>query len=360
MGIADEAALYALGYWMHENHPSRISGLCLNDIQRKTPCDECSAVCPADLSIHEKNPNWKGCTDCGLCVTACPTQAINASGTSCKQVDSAVDAAQGCVVLACRRYEGAADAVLACLASLSWDEIAAIALRIPVVLKTGPCKTCPDARAVSCLKETIRHVKDFYGSEEFSRRVFPRIPSALAQEHAEGRASGAQRRRMFSTFADSVKEGTARLSGNEEPPSVSRSRAMLLDALVSLPLEERPAVRWLTLSEDGACRGCGICVKMCPHGALSFAADIEGTHCSDDSVPRFLAHDASRCTQCGLCYLSCPEGNLGGWLELRTSEVPALACNPIHVARCEKCGRFFKEEKGRTICPACSRFRFRP
>ena len=360
MGIADEVALYALGYWMHENHPSRISGLCLNDIQRKTPCDECSAVCPAGLSIHEKNPNWKGCTDCGLCVTACPTQAINASGASCKQVDSAVDAAQGCVVLACRRYEGAADAVLSCLASLSWDEIAAVALRIPVVLKTGPCKTCPDVQAASCLRETIRRVKDFYGSEEFSRRVFPRIPSALAQEHAQGRASGVQRRRMFSTFADSVKEGTTRLSGNEEPPSVSRSRAMLLDALVSLPLEERPAVRWLTLSEDGACRGCGICVKMCPHGALSFAADIEGTHCSDDSVPRFLAHDASRCTQCGLCYLSCPEDNLGGWVELRTSEVPALACNPIHVARCEKCGRFFKEEKGRTICPACSRFRFRP
>ena len=24
MGIADEAALYALGYWMHENHPTRI------------------------------------------------------------------------------------------------------------------------------------------------------------------------------------------------------------------------------------------------------------------------------------------------------------------------------------------------
>ena len=222
MGIADEAALYALGYWMHENHPSRISGLCLNDIQRKTPCDECSAICPAGLSIHEKDPDWKGCTDCGLCVTACPTQAINASGASCKQVDSAADAAQGCVVLACRRYEGAADAVLSCLASLSWDEIAAVALRIPVVLKTGPCKTCPDVQAASCLRETIRRVKDFYGSEEFSRRVFPRIPAALAQEHAQGRASGAQRRRLFSTFADSVKEGTARLSGDGRQLFVSR------------------------------------------------------------------------------------------------------------------------------------------
>lgn len=35
MGFADEAALYAVGYWMHENHPTRIHGLCLNDIQKK-------------------------------------------------------------------------------------------------------------------------------------------------------------------------------------------------------------------------------------------------------------------------------------------------------------------------------------
>lgn len=360
MGIADEAALYALGYWMHENHPSRIDGLCLNDIQRKTPCDECSAICPAGLSIHEKEPDWKGCTDCGLCVTACPTQAINASGASCKQIDSALESAQGCLVLACGRYEGSADAVLSCLASLSWDEIAALALRIPVVLKTGPCKACPDTQSVSCLKETVRRIKDFFGPDEFSRRVFPRIPTSLAQEHAQSRATGKQRRRMFSSLAGSVREGAVRLSGSEGIPSTSRSRAMLLDALSSLSFEERPAVCWLTLMEDGACRGCGICVKMCPHDALSFTEDVCGTECSDDSTPRFLTHDASRCTQCGLCYLSCPEDNLGGWLELRTADVAALSCNPIQVARCEKCGRLFKEEEGKTTCSACSRFRFHP
>ncbi|MDO4442742.1 MAG: 4Fe-4S binding protein [Slackia sp.] len=404
MGIADEAALYALGYWMHENHPARIEGLCLNDIQKKTPCDECSAACPAGLSIHTKTPDWHGCTDCGLCVTACPSQAINASSACCDSVEHAAESARGCVVLACTRFEGHADAVVPCLAALCWDELAAIALDIPVVLKTSPCKGCPDACAVSRLKKTVEQLKGFFGPEEFGRRFFPRIPDSLKAEHSEGIAAGVERRRAFASVAGSVKKGATHLANPDETPRASRSRTMLIDALENMPANERPAVRWQTLVEDGNCKGCGICVNMCPHGALALATEAErNAHCvaqdvegeggardravpaegaqggADESdrgasavaapapeppassgIPRYLAHDASRCTQCGLCYMSCPQENLGGWDELATSAVPAVRFNPIDVARCEKCGRLFKAEPGKTRCPACSRFRFAP
>ncbi len=369
MGVADEAALYALGYWMHENHPTRVDALCLNTIQRKTPCDNCTEACPARLQLHGATPDWRGCTDCGLCVTACPTQAINASGAQCGRIDDAFDAARGCVVLACERYAGSADAVVKCLASLSRDELAAYALRAPLVLKASACKTCPDAAAAACLRNILADLRDFFGADEFARRIFPRIPDHLAAEHAAGLTAGGERRRAISSVSCAGKKGAVRLVDEaSEAPTSSRARALLLDALAALPASERPSLTWQTLVEDGQCKGCGICVNMCPHDALSFAVHASDDEASDaddgaadeDPIPRYLVHEASLCTQCGLCYMSCPQDNLGGWEELRTAEVPARRFHGIDVTRCERCGRLFKAAEGKKRCPACSRFRFAP
>lgn len=386
MGIADETALYALGYWMHENHPARIEGLCLNDVQKKTPCDECSAACPEGLFLHGAAPDWRGCADCGLCVTSCPAQAIDMSSACCERIEGAASCARGCVVFSCERFDGPSDAAMTCLAALSWDELAAIALKVPVVLKTSPCKECPDGQNVARVKETVRRLKGFFGDEEFSRRFFPSIPASLRIEREKGLTAGSERRRALASVAETVKNGVLHPVRPGDVVLLCRSRAMLIDALEALPEQERPTLRWRTLVEDGACKGCGICVNMCPHEALSLAvdgpkgrtieggldgrqafdadisrenADAAGAACSQD-IPRYLVHDASRCTQCGLCYMSCPQENLGGWDELATKKLPALRYNSIDVAMCEKCGRLFKAEPGKTRCPACSRFRFAP
>ena len=47
MGIADEAALYALGYWMHENHPSRRGCVSMTSNEKLLAMNAARSVLPA-------------------------------------------------------------------------------------------------------------------------------------------------------------------------------------------------------------------------------------------------------------------------------------------------------------------------
>lgn len=387
MGIMDDMTLYALGYWMHESHPVRMESFCLNEIQRKNPCANCSDACPRGISVHEDAPDWGSCINCDLCVTACPTQAIRISGSRMDDMQSCLEASDGIVVFSCDRIEarGGAEMRVACLASLPWELVAMAGLDGRVVLRTSACKDCPHEELRQRTKELVASLRRFFGTDEFKRRILPRIPEGAA----EVRVGAADRRRAFAGVAATVRRGATNLvkadgseaigSGEEssEPigesegsasgrssgrlPEASHCRALLVEKLLSMPADERIAVSWPTLIEDGNCRGCGICGNMCPHHALSLRIPEldEGGVRAVASHGQALVHDASRCTQCGLCYMSCPNDNLGGWDELRTDVLPALREFPIEVVVCEKCGRPFKQRGEERRCPACSRLRFR-
>ena len=407
MAIVDNVALYALGYWAHESHPVRIDQYCLNTVQRKTPCDACSQACPQHIAIDGKQIDWHGCTNCNLCISACPTQAIHESSASFDAFAALMDAPGDTAVLSCGRYDGRADLKVSCLAALPWELVAALALKKRVVLKVSPCKQCPDAGLYERVGELFSELKRFFGRDGFKERILPREPSDARAD----RGAGAAKRTALEGAMSTVRRGAANLV--EEAPNVSHYRALLLDALESMPEAERPAVAWLTLIEDGACRGCEICSRMCPHHAIELrvpehdewerrraeekaakkakmaagrpwerkasaeaqedaaaqadrSASAEASAAEGPDADAFeplyhqeLIHDASRCTRCGLCYVSCPEQNLGGWDEVTTSRLPALVEHEIHVEVCEKCGRAFKPaEEGQTKCPACNRMRF--
>jgi NAD-dependent dihydropyrimidine dehydrogenase PreA subunit len=57
----------------------------------------------------------------------------------------------------------------------------------------------------------------------------------------------------------------------------------------------------VTVDRD-RCNGCGECVAVCPHAALS----LEG------NSPRAVLTAAERCMECGACGLNCPEAAITG------------------------------------------------
>lgn len=371
MAFADDIALYALGYWSHEQHPFRINSICLNTKQRKTPCRECTDICPQGIVLHSGKAIWNGCTNCNLCVTACPTSAINQSSTSFEAIRRLIEEGSAPVSFACERNEEACDARCICLATIPWDLAAAAALSCGLVLKASNCQNCPHELFVSKVKDLIHSLRHFLGKEQFSQTVY------MHDQPDKMRKSGIDKRMAFNRIAGNVAQGAEAALQGQKNPTMSCYRALLLDVLSQREQEGRPAsVTWTTLTEDGKCHACEICTKLCPHEALELQipgytdkdtdstneedqADVDTAQEEQGALSQMLFHNASKCTQCGLCYISCPSNNLDGWIDLPSSTVPAIQAWPIDVSLCAKCGRPFKpKDESETLCIACNRPKF--
>ncbi len=49
------------------------------------------------------------------------------------------------------------------------------------------------------------------------------------------------------------------------------------------------------------CKGCGLCVSVCPKAALTMSKEI------NDKGYNFAVVDQELCIQCGSCYRVCPD-----------------------------------------------------
>lgn len=54
--------------------------------------------------------------------------------------------------------------------------------------------------------------------------------------------------------------------------------------------------------DEVRCKGCGLCVAVCPQGVLELGASLNASGYHPVSVTR-----EDRCTSCALCALMCPD-----------------------------------------------------
>jgi ferredoxin len=310
--------------------PDVAAPLCVATRYRASSCRLCLDVCPTTaitlapwLQVEPQR-----CTSCGACAAACKTGALSFVARSAVLRERLQAVAAGgtrpVVRLACRHAGvgvGADDEngtdpnviVVRCLGGLSpADLIAAVSPGLVTIdLLSGECGTCADGAAGAAVDALIRSAAETLAALGWEV-VFTRgsAPGSGPLEVAD--APSFSRRGLFSyvvrglrrTAAEGIapqKRVVAELHRQAPPPA---TRAWLLSDLSELAKEtgagpaRLPASLPLgAVSVGSDCDACGLCVRYCPHEALT----LDGSR---------LEVDGTRCTGCGLCAEACPPAAL--------------------------------------------------
>ncbi|MBD3271329.1 MAG: 4Fe-4S dicluster domain-containing protein [Elusimicrobia bacterium] len=64
----------------------------------------------------------------------------------------------------------------------------------------------------------------------------------------------------------------------------------------------RKRTRCALIIDSQRCKGCLLCIPVCPHGCLDIAQEL-----NEKGYRPVFVRNAQACTGCGLCYQVCPD-----------------------------------------------------
>lgn len=326
-------------------HPVSNPKGCIN-CHRRRHCNACGDICSAQVMRQGGTvESWSGCTDCGKCVTACPTRAIAPSERLLKDLLELRQGEEERLWLGCEQSGREQDRVYPCLCSLSWEALAYLSFYRVLVLDLSPCGSCEDAGCKALLGEQLGQLHFFLGPDRFARRVVL-LHSGDGEQKT---VPTLDRRELFQHGSEWTKQGVRSLL-RQAPllnPEELKVDGLSMRGMLHQEMKDRGGTYfWKLPGFTGTCIGCGDCVEQCPSGALRFSA--EGTA---------LILDPKRCTACGGCTVACRQKNIPQQLAVGLRDLSPVKLGSVEKLRCKACG---VEMKGRTsngLCPVCMRKR---
>ena len=238
--------------------------------------------------------------------------------------------------------------VRSCIASLTWETLAYLALNKKIVLDLTPCGECENDLCAEQLRKELTRLVEFFGETVFEAR----FTLAYEPDDAPYHVKEISRREMFEQVSHGSKSGTKKLLQmlpglrSAEDSGVDfrlllHQRTKQLKAAMETPLKYGYHLPNFT----DKCFGCGKCEKACRAGALKLE-DLP------DGQTRVVI-TPWKCSECGICSASCSSHGIDG---MKLRQLTTLG--PVSIYKCTKtlcteCGKPIAPNSADGLCSVC-------
>lgn len=353
---------------------------------RQSECQSCADICPEQAISLDLGPTINSnCTQCGLCINACPTETFR-SKIDLEQYwldqiqefekQSTKNGHKKILTLHCHQAQPADERSLPvhCIGNINENLLLGSALTglREIVIHTGNCSECALSKGVMLFNESFNHAR--------ALTQLVNIGDLVVQQVNQPKEKGAEvklsRRAFFSRISKQVKERTVpadyakvnplrSLLNYQEDEANTRKhlsprrqslRKLLMTATkhINDQASNHTIEHWQKMQvEQEKCVACAICVNVCPTGALSKTV-------KDSHLYRY--YSSALCTNCGLCQEACPQDIIHFTMNYTLPDIiddkPELVAR-VELNECQICGETIPTIEGE-ICTTCQKRQLSP
>ncbi len=364
-------------------HISATPALCKRVRYRKSSCQNCVDVCPDSAITLSPGPAINdNCSNCGLCQSACPTEAFQSDfhidQQLSKEVESLLSKAPSArkkkkLFIHCSQADKQDKSSLAirCLGNVGENLFlnAALSGLDEMHLTKGHCSQCHLKNGETLLTSSIstsQAVIENMGIEEFTL-------SLNEAQKDNSKPASLSRRELFEKISHRITASESSSLSEQADGRVSHEMLEMKDGKRVSPKREtlrklieqnewdvtnvsnpQTALPWKKMKVDEAnCVACAICVNVCPTGALTKVFE-------NNQVVRHLNN--SLCTNCHLCQEACPEQVISfeeNYAVTDLIEDKTHVVARIDMTSCAICGEINPARYGE-ICATCDKRQVSP
>ena len=262
---------------------------------------------------------------------------------------SAADTDNDTIWIGCEKSARKNSMVRACIASLSWEALAYLALNKKIVLDLTPCGECENDTCADQLRAELTRLVEFFGETMFEAR----FTLAYEPDEAPYHVKELTRREMFEQVGHGSKSGTKQLlrmlpglRADEDGGAAFRLLLHQRTRQLKAAMPDNPLHYGCYLpSFTDKCFACGKCEKACRSGALKLE-DMP------DGQTRVVV-TPWKCSECGVCVAACSNSGIDG---MKLRQLTTLG--PVSVYKCSKtlcadCGKPIAPNSSEGICSVC-------